>query len=354
MAHQQGHARAHHEGRGRGRRRPGPPRRGRLRVGRPSLGTLPFKCAARVAARSRGLAVDEPQAPDLRTGAAFATLVVLLGVNFVAVRFSNAELAPFWGAGLRFAVAAAALFGVALARGVPLPEGAALKAALLYGALAFGITYILVYWGLLFVPSGVTSVIFASIPLTTFVLALALRMEKFRAKALAGAALALAGIALISYGQLTVALAALPLLAIILSSVAAASSAIVVKRAPRAHPVSTNAVAMGLGAAMLLGVSLASGEAHALPSRTATWVAFLWLVTSSAVAFVIFIWILKRWTVTAASYQAVLSPLVTIAVASALVGEALSLSLAAGTALVLGGVFVGAIWRGPVAAGGKA
>lgn len=30
--------------------------------------------------------------------AAFAAIVVLRGVNFVAARFSNAELPPFWGA----------------------------------------------------------------------------------------------------------------------------------------------------------------------------------------------------------------------------------------------------------------
>lgn len=34
----------------------------------------------------------------------FATVVLVGGGNFVAVRFSNRELAPFWGAGLRFAL----------------------------------------------------------------------------------------------------------------------------------------------------------------------------------------------------------------------------------------------------------
>jgi hypothetical protein len=43
---------------------------------------------------------------DRATLAAFRSLVVLVGANFVAIRFNNRELAPFWGAGTRFALAA--------------------------------------------------------------------------------------------------------------------------------------------------------------------------------------------------------------------------------------------------------
>ena len=39
--------------------------------------------------------------------ALFAGAVTLGGSNFLAVRLSNRELDPFWGAGLRFSVAAA-------------------------------------------------------------------------------------------------------------------------------------------------------------------------------------------------------------------------------------------------------
>jgi len=46
------------------------------------------------------------EAPGARTLGVFALAVVLGGANFVGVRFSNLELAPFWGAGLRFSLAA--------------------------------------------------------------------------------------------------------------------------------------------------------------------------------------------------------------------------------------------------------
>ena len=43
--------------------------------------------------------------PSTATLAAFLVSTVIFGSNFVAVRLSNQELAPFWGAALRFAVA---------------------------------------------------------------------------------------------------------------------------------------------------------------------------------------------------------------------------------------------------------
>jgi hypothetical protein len=46
--------------------------------------------------------VEPRQSPDGVTLAAFTALVVVGGGNFLAVRLSNLELPPFWGAGLRF------------------------------------------------------------------------------------------------------------------------------------------------------------------------------------------------------------------------------------------------------------
>ena len=61
--------------------------------------------------------------PDPVTLAAYAVMVVIAGSNFVAVRFSNQELQPFWGATLRFLVACALFFGVMRWRGAALPRG---------------------------------------------------------------------------------------------------------------------------------------------------------------------------------------------------------------------------------------
>jgi drug/metabolite transporter (DMT)-like permease len=79
---------------------------------------------------------------------AFVTYAVLAGGNAVGVRFSNRELAPLWGAGLRFALAAALLLAVMVLLRLAFPRGRALIGSLLYGlfnfAGSFGLTYLVV------------------------------------------------------------------------------------------------------------------------------------------------------------------------------------------------------------------
>ena len=55
--------------------------------------------------------------------AAFAVAVVVGGSNYVAVRYSNRELDPLWGAFLRFALAAAVFAALVALLRLPLPRG---------------------------------------------------------------------------------------------------------------------------------------------------------------------------------------------------------------------------------------
>lgn len=273
--------------------------------------------------------------------AGFIATVVLFGVNFVAVRLSNRELAPFWGAGLRFLVAATLLGWVLALRGIPLPRGRALLGAVLFGALAFGANFALLYWALVRAGAGVSAIVFALVPLLTLLLAFVTGLERLGARAVAGALLALAGIGLAFRDQLALDVPLVSLLAVVGAALAAATSGIVVKRFPRAHPIGTNAVGMAVGAAILLGLSLLTRERPAFPTVPATWGALAWLVASSCVGFVLLVWVIARWTASAASYSAVLAPLVTIGVATALAGEALTPLAGAGGALVLAGAWLG-------------
>jgi len=280
---------------------------------------------------------------DKRTLAAFVTAVVFLGVNFVAVRFSNQELPPFWGASLRFIIASILLFSIVRLRTIPLPQGAALKGAALYGLFSFAISYGFLYWGLTRVSSGMASVTFATIPLVTQLVASLIGQERLTWKGILGAAIVIAGIAVVFLEQLKFDVPLLYLGAVLLGVVSSALSGIIVKYYPKSHPVSTNVVGMGVGAILLLVLSFMTGEAQHLPSLPATWLALGWLVLSSIVGFVLIVWLLSRWSATATSYIGVLTPLVTVAAASLLEGETPTLTFLAGSLLVLWGVYVGAL-----------
>ena len=272
----------------------------------------------------------------------FALVVLVGGSNFVGVRFSNRELPPFFGAGIRFVGASLLLLVLARAMRLSLPRGRALAAALAFGTVNFGVSYALTYWALQTAPAALAATFVALAPLLTFLGAVALGDERFRWGGVAGGAIALAGVAVIFVDQLH-AVSAGVIAALALQAVAVAVGMIWVKRLPRAHPVATNAVAMAPGAALLLALAALAHEPAVVPVRMETWIALGYLVLSSAVLFVGFFYVIRRWTASASSYGTVLFPVVALAVGAVLAGEGVSGSFVAGTALVIIGVYIGAL-----------
>lgn len=291
--------------------------------------------------------------PDRTTLGVFAAVVVFGGLNAVAVRFSNHELPPFWGAALRFIAGAAILFAIVFARRIRLPRGRALVGVLLYGALGFAASYALAYWGLVEAPAGAGAVAVSLVPLITLVLAPLHGLERFRWQAMAGAAVSVVGIGLVFGDQLNANVAPLSLVALLLAAATISESTIVVKWFPRSDPAATNAIAMAVGAILLLALSLGVGEQLVVPQQSETLLAIGYLVVIGSVAmFMGFLYVLARWTASAVSYQLLFMPLVAVPAAAFLRGETVGGAFLAGGALVLAGVYFGAI-APPIALPGR-
>lgn len=282
--------------------------------------------------------------PDRPTILAFILLVFLIGTNFIAVRFSNRELPPFWGAGMRFAAAGLLFLLFTLIRRHPLPAGRGLAGALTYGAMQFGLGYALMYWALLEVPAGLTSVILAIVPLFTLLFAGLARIETITIRGVLGSLIALAGIAVIYGARSSGAIAAGYLVAVVAAAACFALGGVIVKLTPSVHPSSMNALGMLTGASVLILLSFLFGEAHALPQELTTWLAFLYLVLLGSIAvFGLVLFTIRRWTASGVSYQLVLSPIVAILLSGWLLGEALDRGMVMGGALVFIGVYLGAL-----------
>lgn len=280
---------------------------------------------------------------------AFAAVVVIGGSNFVAVRFSNQELPPFFGAGLRFAAAALLFLAVVGVRRIPLPRGQALLGTLLYGTLAFTAAYALAYWALLELPAGMAGLIMSSVPLLTFFFALIHGIESFRWRSLASGMLAVAGIVVLLSAPLTYSIPLTSVLAMVGAAACAAEAGVVIKRFPPSHPVATNGLAMAIGTASLLFISAVNGERWSLPNRGTTWVAVAYLVLLGSVGlFALYLFVLKRWTASGASFQFVLMPLVAVLLGAWLVAEPVTAGVVFGGVIVLAGVYVGALSRARV------
>jgi drug/metabolite transporter (DMT)-like permease len=280
--------------------------------------------------------------------AAFLVMSVLAGGNAVAIRFSNRELDPLWGAGLRFTLAAALLAAVMAALRLAPPRGRALAGALLYGAIGFGGAFAFAYYGLLHVHAGLGQTLLAVVPLATLFFAVLQSQERLRLGALAGGLVALTGIAVMSNATLEADVPLLSLLAVLGGALCFAEAAVLVRRFPPVHPVAMNAVGMATGAVLLLAGALLVRDTLELPRRAETWLAIGYLVpVGSVLVFVLYLVVLRYWEASRAAYEFVLIPVVTVALSTWLDDEPLGVGLLLGGPLVLAGVYVGARRRSP-------
>jgi drug/metabolite transporter (DMT)-like permease len=276
--------------------------------------------------------------------ASFVASAVLAGGNAVCVRFTNRELAPLWGAGFRFALAAVLLLAIMAAMRLAVPRGRALVGATLYGALNFAGAFAFAYYGLVRVHAGLGQTVLAVVPLATLLLAVLQRQERLRPTAVVGSILALAGIAVMFRTPLEGDVPLLSLLALVGSALCFAQASIVVRRAPPIHPVTMNAVGMAVGALLLIAGSTIAGQPFALPQRPETWAALAYLVVVGSVAvFVLIVVVLRYWTASRASYAFVVTPPVTLVLSAWLLDEAVGFEVVLGGLLVLAGVYVGAL-----------
>ena len=282
--------------------------------------------------------------PDGLTLSLFAVAVVIGGSNFLAVRLSNVELPPFWGAGLRFTLAGLVFLALTAVLRLSLPRGRTLLHMAVFGVLGIAGFYALMYWALVTVTAGVATVVLASVPLVTLLLAGAQGLERIRTRSLVGASLAVVGIGLLALEPGHVSLPLGALLAMAGAVLCVSQSIIVGKRLQRHHPAVINAVALIVGAAVLLALSAAVGEPWSLPrGPEAAW-ALAYLVTfGSALLFFVLLTVIRRWTASATSYLFVLFPVATMALEAILFGEPVTLAAAAAALLVMSGVWFGAL-----------
>lgn len=284
-------------------------------------------------------------APDRATLIAFFSFVLIGGGGALSVRFIYGELEPFWSGVLRFGLAALIFWSLMAIRKVSLPRGRALIGAVLFGALS-GTALLLMYYGLTKTPASLFQTIAAVLPLLTLVFAAAHKLEPLRRRGVAGGLLAVTGIAIAVSGSLsTGVVVSLPhILAIVAGAACLAESGIVMKLFPPSHPYATNAIAMTIAASIMIVGSLLLGEAWTLPTLATTWLAILYVVVGATVGgFLLYLFVLKNWTATGASYGFVLTPIVTVILASLLTDESITLVFLAGAAVVLVGVYIGAL-----------
>lgn len=280
---------------------------------------------------------------DLRVVLAFFAIYVLWGATFLAIRVAVLQMPPFLVAGIRFFVAGGLLYGFMRLRGEPSPSAVQWRSIALMGLFMFVVTYGALFWAEQFVPSGITSVIEASLPAITLTLEVfVFRQQRFRWGMLGAVGLGFGGVALLLFKNES-GIEVLPCLVILGGGVAWSLGAVLTRSAPlpRSRPLTAGG-AMMLGGLVLLALSRMSGEINPLPYiPVRAGVALLYLIVGgSLIAFTAYVWLLGRMPATRVASHAYINPVVAVALGYFVAGEELTVRTLLAAVLIVLSVFL--------------
>jgi drug/metabolite transporter (DMT)-like permease len=282
--------------------------------------------------------------PERNVLAAFALFILSAGGASVAIRITYNELAPFWAGASRFLIGSLIFWLIIAFRKMPIPKGRALWGAVIFGALTVGGAFLLVGWALVVVPASLYQILMAIVPLLTLFLSAFHGVESITRRGIIGGILAVIGVAVTVGGSSNVSISLPHIGAIILAAAFMAEGGVLIKKFPPNPPVMTNAIAMTTGAVILSFASLLSGEKWTLPTQTDTITAFVYLVLIvTMLTFLLYMFVLGKWTASGTSYGFVIIPLVTMVIAATIADEKITANFLLGAVLVLAGVLIGAL-----------
>jgi drug/metabolite transporter (DMT)-like permease len=271
-------------------------------------------------------------------------LAILWGVSFLFGKVALTELPPFTLVLGRFGFAAVALLLAVRVTGHRMPRSPRLWASFfVLGALNSLIPFGLIAWGQVALTSGLASILNATTPLFTALVAHAWGDERLISHRLTGVLVGFAGVCvLIGPGVLghlgTHTMAELAILGAALSYAFAGTYGRRFRALPPVVPV---AGMMSTAALMALPIALLVDRPWTLAVSARTWGALLGLaLLSTALGFVLYFRLLATAGATNVMLVTLLMPVMALWLGSLILGETVTGTALAGMALILAGLLV--------------
>lgn len=301
------------------------------------------------------VSVPSPAAPERKSPIlpflAFAICSLIWGSTWVTIKIGNADIPALNAAGLRFAISAVLLIALQVIQRAPMPANRTEWGVIVFvGVVLVGLDYGFIYVAEETLASGLSSVLFATMPLFTLTIARFLGLEKFTLRKLAGILIALAGVCILSYDQLALSgPLALPAGMVMAAALFAAASTTVTKRFGRGlHPVTLNGWSALVGIVMLYSGAFLRGEGFHIPETKSGWATIFYLaVLGSVVAFLLYYWLLKRWDASRCGMVSVATPILAVVLGTLVENEPFTPAIITGAVLVLTGVTLTMLQRAP-------
>ncbi len=279
---------------------------------------------------------------------AFATLYVVWGSTYLAIRIGVGSWPPLVLPAVRFVLAGGALYALLRLRGAARPAGREWGAAAVVGTLLLGGNG-LVCWAEQWVPSGEAALIIASVPLWMTALPwLARRAPMPHPLALGGIALGLSGVALLVGGAHVVAGSSggglvAGRIALLLASLSWSVGSLLSRRLPvPRQPAMASALEMlaaGPVIALAAGLNGEWGTFHVAAVTGGAWAALVYLIVFGSFAgFGSYVYLLKHTSPARVATYAFVNPLVAIVLGTLFAHEALSGRTVAAAALIVAAV----------------
>ncbi len=272
----------------------------------------------------------------------FLLLSITWGTSFLFIKIALDDLHPATLVALRLTVGMLTLLAVARWRKLTLPrQWAVWQHLFVIGALGVAIPFVLISWAEQQMDSGLTSVLNSTVPLFSIVVAgVWLKQETVTKGKVVGLVIGCLGVVLLFARELQIGggNAAAPL-AVIFSGLFYAVSAAYARY--HLHHVSPIVTATGQVAAACLFawiIALVSG----LGGQQLTWTslgAIVWLgLLGSALAYILFYYILAQWGPTRSSLVTYVIPLIAVTIGAIFLNELVDWRLVVGALLILSGV----------------
>ncbi|HMA18975.1 MAG TPA: drug/metabolite exporter YedA [Thermoanaerobaculia bacterium] len=277
-----------------------------------------------------------------RVVAAFAAVYLIWGSTYLAIRFAIETIPPHLMASARFLAAGAILYAWARLRGAPKPTFANWRAASIVGGLLLLGGNGAVVWAETRVPSGVTALLVATVPIWIALIE-GLRSGGHRpaGAVIAGLVLGLGGLALLlAPGNLAGRVDPLGAGALMLGSFSWAFGSLLSRKAklPKSGFLAA-AMEMIAGGAWLLLFGLATGQAGkltmaALSVKSLVSLGYL-ILFGSLVGFTAYIWLLGATTASRVSTYAYVNPVVAVLLGWTFAGETMTLRTILAAAIIV-------------------
>lgn len=276
----------------------------------------------------------------------FILLSIIWGTTWVAIKISLEGVPPFTGAALRFVIAILFLLIYSRLKNISLRFGRSdFKTLFISAILLYTVDYGLIYWAEQYLSAGVTAIFFATFPLFMAIFSnFVFKNEAFSVKKFTGVILGFSGVLVIFYDQLLITdynlFVILAIIAVIVSASSAALSTIIVKKYLHGvNPASLTLHQMVWGVISLATIGIFSGELSAIQLNVRVMSAVGYLgIMGSALAFVMFYWLLKKMSAISLSFIIYITPVVALITDWFIFREVVAFKTIIGMLLIFSGV----------------